>query len=294
MNAAFDVVQNPNWFSQEDFVDSHEKVLENILRPARTIKRDGGFFKMLKDEFLTSRLVPNLFLHTIGGAYDFSKIRESFKRQGVKNDFWWSVALRYAGHFGNEALELSKPDIVTSHDNIMDMYFFDVMAIVLANNNTYSNFMTNTLDMRAWHNQPVLLIDEVEHVSNTGLHYVIRPNFFSSKFRPFAYVGMQLYGGVSFEVAQNEFYTVAAGYVYTDPLEYLGRWSGALFYDKINALAASFIYNGAEDYRFRLNLYPEIFNFNSVSLGVLIGQKFDDGIVLGAQVNMPIGFGIKL
>ena len=294
MNASFDVVQNPNWFSQKGYVEAHETVLENILRPAKTIKRDGGFSKMIKDEFFTSRIVPNLFLHTIGGAYDFNKIRESFKKQGVKNDFWWSVALRYAGHFGNEALELSKPDIVTSHDNIVDMYFFDVMAIVLANNSAYSHFMSNTLEMRAWHNQPVLLLDEEEVVTNTGLHYVIRPNVFSSKVKPFAYVGMQLYTGLSYEMSENEFLTVAAGFVYSDPLEYTGAWSGALFYVKRNAIAASFVYIGAENYKYRLNLYPEVFNLKSVALGALIGKKTSGDFVLGAQLNMPVGLGFKL
>mgnify|MGYP003664458246 CR=1 FL=1 len=286
-NSAFDVIQNPYYFSQSDFRSKHKTLFKRIGSPDHSIKRDGGYKKFFKDEFLTSRVVPNLGLHMIGGAYDNLYLYQYFKEKNYSNPMVYTIALSYLGHFGNEALELTNSNI-TSHDNIADLFVFDVLSFYLAFNPKVMNFLVDDLQMKAWHLQPMYLPNESD-MTNAGLNYIFRPDLFKSKLKPFVFMGMQNLLGLSYEFRQKQFITGAFGMALTDPLEQKGKFVTALFYDKDDFLSTSLYLNGTEDYRVRLNIYPELFNFETFKLGLLVGQKRSHDEVVGVNLNLPIG-----
>ena len=286
-NSAFDVIQNPYYFSQSDFIEKHEILFERISSPHESIKNDGGYKKFFNDEFLTSRVVPNIGLHMIGGAYDKLYLYQYFEARKYPCPLIFTIGVSYLGHFGNEALELTNPNI-TSHDNIADLYVFDVLAFYLAFSPRAMSFLVNDLQMKAWHLQPMLLFEKSD-ITNAGLNYIFRPNIFDSKLRPFVFMGMQNLIGVSYEFGNRQSLTTAFGMALTDPLEQKGKFVTALFYDKNDFVASSLYINGTEDYRIRLNIYPELFNFNKIKLGLLLGQKRSHEEVVGININLPLG-----
>lgn len=286
-NSAFDVIQNPYYFSQSDFFEKHKTLFKRIRNPDRSIKRDGGYRKLFNDEVLTSRVVPNLGLHMIGGAYDNLYFYQYFKDNNYPFPLAFTATLSYLGHFGNEALELTNSNI-TSHDNIADLFVYDVLSFYLAFNPRVMNFLVNDLQMQAWHLQPMYLPKEGD-VSNAGLNYIFRPDVFRSNLKPFIFMGMQNLIGISYKIGDKEFITGAVGMALTDPLEQKGKFATGLFYDKNNFLSSSLYINGTEDYRVRLNLYPELFRFNKLKLGLLFGQKRSRDLISGINMNLPIG-----
>lgn len=286
-NSAFDVTQNPYYFSQSDFFEKHNTLFKRIGSPVHSINRDGGFSKLFEDEFLTSRVVPNLGLHMIGGAYDKLFLYQFFEEKDYPFPMLFTVALSYMGHFGNEALELTNSNI-SSHDNIADLFFFDVISFYLAFNPKIMNFLVNDLQMRTWHLQPMYLAGDSD-ITNAGLNYIFRPNYFKSHLRPFLFMGMQNLLGLSYEFKKSHFFTTAFGMALTDPLEQKGKFVTALFYDKEDFISSSLYINGTEDYRVRLNLYPELFSFEKLKFGLLLGQKKNREEVIGINFNLPMG-----
>ena len=77
-NGAFDVIQNPVWFNQDNYPKKHREVFSRIKNPDKSIRRDGGYGKFFKDEFLSSRVIPNIGLHTLGASYDSFWLTEYF------------------------------------------------------------------------------------------------------------------------------------------------------------------------------------------------------------------------
>tara|TARA_R110000868_G_scaffold20678_5_gene87140 strand:- start:6836 stop:7822 length:987 start_codon:yes stop_codon:yes gene_type:complete len=286
-NTAFDVIQNPYYFSQSDYRAKHEAMFKRISSFDHSVKKDGGYKKLFEDEFLTARILPNVGLHMIGGAYDKLYLYQYFKENNYPAPMVFTFALSYMGHFGNEALELTNENI-TSHDHIADLFFFDAMSFYLAFNPKIMNFLVSDLEMQAWHLQPMFNFEKSD-VTNAGLNYIFRPDFFDSKFRPMLLIGMLNLAGVSYELSPREFITTAFGMALTDPLEQKGKFVSAFFYDNEKSLAAALYLNGTEEYRVRLNLFPEIFNFDSLKLGLLLGQKRDNSEVVGVNINLPIG-----
>lgn len=292
VNGAFDVIQNPYYFSQENFFKKHETLFKRIGSPIHSIEKDGGFQKFFKDEFATTRVVPNLTLHLVGGGYDVRLMQEYFEDKGAEFPLAYAITFSYLAHFGNEALELTNHNI-TSHDNIADLFIFDIAAIYLFQNDDVVKFFRDTLSMNHWHSQPILELDQF-NITNAGLNYIFRPDLFKANLRPFLYLGMQTLAGLSYEVEEKKFYTLAAGMALTDPLEQKGRFVVGMFYDKDDFLNASLFINGGEDYRFRLNLHPGFLKTKKLGqYGLLIGQKKDRDFVLGLKWKLPIGIGLK-
>ena len=286
-NAAFDVIQNPYYFSQSDFRQKHWKMFKRISSPDHSIKKDGGYKKLFEDEFLTSRVIPNIGLHMIGGAYDKLYFYQYFSENNYPAPMAFTFALSYLGHFGNEALELTNENI-SSHDHIADLFFFDAMSFYLAFNPTIMNFLVRDMQMQAWHLQPMFNFEKSD-VTNSGLNYIFRPNLFENQYRPLIFIGMLNLLGLSYELSNKQFISAAVGMALTDPLEQKGKFVTAFFYDKEDSLNASLYLNGTEEYRVRLNLFPELFRFDSVRLGLMLGQKRDDSEVIGVNMNLPLG-----
>ncbi|PIK14555.1 hypothetical protein [Halobacteriovorax sp. JY17] len=292
INGTFDVIQNPYWFSQKNYSEKMTVVWNRIKEPDKNIKRDGGYGKLIKDEFFSSRVVPNIGLHFIGGSYDTLMLREYFEYNGYPAPAVWSFLFTYAAHMGNEALETSHHEI-SSHDHIADLYVFDLAAFIMSYNKTYMNFLLDEMEVKAWHFQPVWSLKS-DDFFNAGLNYITRPKvlqFNDGKLKPFIYFGMQNIAGLSFTYKEERVISVGGGMSLTDPLEQKGRFVVSLFHETNGELDGSLFINGSEDMSWRLNLYPNLLKYKDVDPGFIVGNKRGGGISLGLTVNMPFGLG---
>ncbi len=297
LNATFDVVQNPYWFSQDKYDDKMTEVWRRVKDPDYSIRKDGGYRKLIEDEFFSSRVLPNIGLHMLGGAYDTLWLTEYFNHYNIPFASFWAFTLTYLGHFGNEALETTSGEI-SSHDHIADLYFFDVAAFVLAQNRPAMNYLVNDLGMKAWHFNPMYDVDS-EDFFNTGLNYIFRPKAFhmmEGKVRPLYFLGMQTLVGSSYDYKENQTFSLAMGISLTNPLKQKGRFVTGLFHETNGELDASLFLNGSEDYRWRVNLYDNLWNRadwlpQDWQLGLIIGQGKGPTYALGININLPFGIG---
>lgn len=292
INGTFDVIQNPYWFSQENYSEKLTEAWRRVRSPHKNIKKDGGYGNLIKDEFFSSRVVPNIGLHFIGGSYDTAYLREYFEHYGYPAPGVWAFLFTYAAHMGNEALETSYHDI-SSHDHIADLYIYDLAAFIMSYNKTYMNFLLDDLEVKAWHFQPVWSLKS-DDFFNTGLNYITRPKalqFHDNKLKPFIYFGMQNIGGLSYLYREDKTISFGAGMSLTDPLEQKGRFVVSLFHETNGELDGSLFINGSEDMSWRLNLYPNLLRFKEIDPGFIIGNKRGGGLSLGLSINMPFGLG---
>jgi hypothetical protein len=297
VNGTFDVIQNPYWFSQRHYWQKMEEVWRRIKDPHKNIKKDGGYKKLIEDEVFSSRVLPNIGLHFLGGAYDTLWLSEYFEAKGFAYPRLGAFIVTYMAHFGNEALETTSSEI-SSHDHIADLYFYDVAAFVLASYPRAMTYLTEDMGMKAWHFNPMYDIDG-EDFFNTGLNYVFRPKFAylnEGKVKPLFYLGMQTLGGATYHYREDRGVSLAMGISLTDPLKQKGRFVTGLFYEENGELEASLFLNGSEDYRWRLNLYQGIFKKMDFipkdwRVSLMLGQGKGPTYAAGININLPIGLG---
>lgn len=293
LNSTFDVIQNPSWFNQKDIEKKHEIVWKRIRSPHSSIKNDGGYKKLIKNEFFTGRVLPNIALHTFGNSYDTRLIYEYFLTKEVSYAPLWTFLLTYAAHIGNEALETSQVEEIDSHDHIADLYFFDIIGFSLAFQDNYLNYMLNDLGMETWHFQPAWDIKN-DNFFNAGLNYIYRPSYFSGTVQPIIYTGMQNMAGISIHNNAST-YSTLAGLSLTDPLRQKGRFVVGLFYEKNKSLSSSLFINGSENFRWRLNLYPAAWKNlknQGIDFAMVLGETSNDKYAMGLSVNMPFSLGL--
>lgn len=297
VNGTFDVIQNPYWFSQKNYTEKMSEVWRRVKEPDRNIKRDGGYKKFIQDEFFSSRVLPNIGLHFLGGAYDTLWLTEYFKAYGYPAPRAFAFFFTYLAHFGNEALETSSNEI-TSHDHIADIYLFDAAAFLFASYPKGMNFLLDDMGMKAWHFNPMYDVDG-ENFFNAGLNYVFRPKMaylMEGKLRPLYFLGMQTLAGASYKYQNDRDISVAMGISLTNPLKQKGRFVTGIFHESNGELDASLFLNGSEDFRWRVNLYDNLwkrvpFLPQSWRLGIMAGQAKGPNYAFGVNINLPIGIG---
>lgn len=297
INGTFDVIQNPYWFSQRNYSEKMTEVWRRVKEPDRNIKRDGGYKKFVQDEFFSSRVLPNIGLHFLGGAYDTLWLTEYFEAYGYPAPRVFAFLFTYLAHFGNEALETSSGEI-SSHDHIADIYFFDVAGFLFASYPRGMKYLTNDLGMKAWHFNPMWDVDG-ENFFNAGLNYVFRPKMaylLNGKLKPMYYLGMQTLAGATYEYNQGRDISLAMGISLTNPLKQKGRFVTGIFHESNGEIDASLFLNGSEDFRWRLNLYDNLwqklpFLPEKWRLGIMAGQSKGPNYALGINLNMPFGLG---
>lgn len=293
VNGSFDVIQNPYWFDQKDYWKKHKEVWDEVKNPFKSIKNDGGWGEFFKEEFLSDRVLPNIFLHTFGSAYEVNKLMEYADYYDIKWAKFWTFATIYAMHFGNEANE-TRQEEVKSFDHIADLYFFDVAGLILGMNDTFMDFMVYDMGMTTWHFMPVYDIEH-EDFFNVGLNYVFRPEMLQfSNIRPLLYLGMMNMGGLTFDSGDLS-HSIVAGLALTDPLERKGRFVYGYYLETMGRQSASLLLNGSEDFRVRLNLYPALFRYYgemSQNLALMLGQTKNDDFAFGINYELPISIGL--
>lgn len=292
LNGAFDVIQNPDWFNQHNFVEKHKVVINRVKNPDRSIRRDGGYKKLIQDEFFSSRVVPNIGLHTLGASYDTFWLNEYFTFYNFPAPQVWTILLSYSVHFGNEALE-SGHDEITSHDHIADLFFFDILGASLGQSHKFVQFLREDLGMRAWHGQPIYDV-KGEDIFNPGLNYIYRPRALRmGKYRPIVYTGMQNMTGVSYD-GVDFVHSALMGIALTDPLRQKGRFVVSYFAERNDSLIFSLLLNSGENMRYKFNFFPNFSDYFSDNeylshLGLVFGQNRDRNYLLGFNFYLPLG-----
>jgi hypothetical protein len=289
-NTAFDTIQNPNYFNQENYLKNHELVLERTFNIRQGIKDGGGVKNLLKNEILGLRAMPNYFLHLLGSGYDFRLLGEWFQTHQFKNPYVWAIALSYVAHLGNEALESSNKKDINAHDHIADLLFFDLISKFIYMNDDYVSFFKNSLGMSSWPYQPFINQDGL--VENTGSNFILRPKIRHYSVRPFIHIGMQLLLGLSFPYYDYTL-NIATGPAFTDPLQDKSRLALGIYLDQNESLMGSLIINGTDRFRARLNIYPGVLSYNGITTGIMLANSSDDEWIAGLNLNYPIGLAFR-
>lgn len=295
VNTAFDTAQVSRAFSQDDYWHNHERVWDRIASPIESIEHDGGWDHLVHQELLSPHVLPNLTLHMLGNSYDFRALAEWLDEHHVPFPYFWAFVSSYAGYIGNEAIEVSNPE-VDATDSIADLYFFNLVGNLLFMNDTVTDFVQNDMQFRNWPGQPVF---DVRHhkILNASNNYVLRPRLFGEKIRPFLYFGLSYFGGVSVSLPSEKSLSLGVGLATVDPFADSifdkVRPSGGLYWDDQDRLLASMIFNGTDDSIVRLNVYPDLFPFRALDLGFFLGLSSQDGPTFGIAISKLVAFGLS-
>ncbi len=299
LNTALDSAQCPMAFQQKGYFNNHARVFKELSNPVYHIVRDGGFKKFFSDEWLTTRTIPNYTLHLFGGGYDFRFVAEWFDYHGFPAPYLFSFVTTYMARIGNKAIE-STNKFLTSHNDLSDLLFFDIIGNLLYVNDDIARFFYKDLGVRNWAGQPMINIRS-GYIMNCSNNFIIRPNLSNDYIRPFAIMGMQYFGGMSFYIDKNYSLTLSAGVAVTkafnpdhDSLR-AGlkkmRPAGGIYFDRDGTILASAIINGTEGYKFRLNIYPELLKVDYLHMGLFLAVDDYNRVLVGINFYSLFGIG---
>ncbi len=301
-NSAFDSVQVPTAFKQAGYFKRYENIYNIFAHIPSSIKKGGGWKKFFADEWGTTRAIPNYTLHIIGGGYDFRLIAEYYKYNNVPAPYFFSFITCYAGHLSNEALENSNRNL-TPHDPLADLLFFDWVGKLIFLSNDVARFFHDTLQMRNWMGQPMFDVRKTR-IYNASCNYVFRPFIYKNMVRFFFFMGYHYIAGFGFRVNDTDFITLSAGVAVmkgfdpnndsTDDAVKNFRTCGGIFYDRNGNLLASLIINGTENYKLRLNIYPDLLNFDKVNFGIFLGLDDYNKVSIGFTMYTLLGLSVTL
>lgn len=300
-NSAFDSAQVPTAFKQARYFQKYDTVLKQTLDPISNIQKDGGFKKFFLDEWTTTRAVPNYMLHIIGGGYDFRMIAEWYQYNNVPGAYLFSFLTCYLAHFSNEALETSNK-YLTSHDHIADLYFFDVAGKLIFMIDPVAKFFNGFCQFRNWMGQPMFDVRKTR-VYNAACNYVFRPFIYKDIVRFFFLMGYHYLGGFGFRVNDTDFIYFSVGLAvvkgFNPDKQKSGkeainnfRTCGGIFYERNGNLLASVLLNGTENYKMRLNIYPDLLNIDKVSFGVFLGVDDYNRVSIGFSMYTLLGLAV--
>ena len=295
VNTAFDTAQVSRAFSQDDYWHNHGRVIDRLAHPIDSIEDDGGWDHLVRQELLSPHVLPNLTLHLLGNGYDFRALAEWFDEHHVPFPYLVAFVTSYAGYLGNEAIEVSNPE-VDATDSIADLYFFNLLGNLLFVSDAVTDVVHNDMQFRNWPGQPVF---DVRHhkILNASNNYLMRPRVFGEKVRPFLYFGLHYFAGVSVLLPSEKSLSLGVGLATVDPFADSTlakvRPSGGVYWDDHDRLLASMIFNGTDDSIVRLNLYPDFFHFRTLDLGLFLGLA-DDGVpTFGIAIEKLLAFGFS-
>jgi hypothetical protein len=302
LNTALDSTQVPEAFHQKYYFFYHKRVFNELGNPVKYIIRDGGFQKFFYDEWITPRAISGYTLHLLGGGYDFRFVAEWFDYNGVPAPYLFSFITTYLGRIGNKAVE-SSSKFLTSHNNLSDLLFFDIIGNLLFLSDDVTRFFYRDFGLRNWAGIPMLNIRTM-NVINCGNYYVLRPYLFNKYVRPFILMGMQYFAGLSFNIDDRYSLSFGAGIAVTKPFNpdhdtmhtnlKKVRPAGGVYFDRDGTILASLILNGTEYYKLRFNIYPELLKIEYFHTGLFLAIDDYNRVIVGINFYSVFGFGILL
>ena len=295
VNTAFDTAQVSGAFSQDGYWHNHERVFDRLAHPLDSIDEDGGWGHLFRQELASGAVLPNLTLHLLGNGYDFRALAEWYDECRVPLPYFWAFLSSYAGYIGNEAIEISNPE-VDATDHIADLYFFNFVGNLLFMSDTVTDIVHNRWQLRNWPGQPVF---DVRHhpILNASNNYVLRPRLWSEQVRPFLYFGLHYFGGASVALRNDTEVSVGAGLATVDPFAEnvfdKVQPSGGIFWDDHDRLLASVIFNGTDESIVRVNFYPDLFPYRPLDLGFFVGITRNGVPTFGIAIEKLAAFGLS-
>lgn len=300
---ALDTAQMPENFDTRDMDERWKRVRHNLSHPFDAIEEEGGTRAFINRQIFpidwhnrsdSCVMIPNYALHLFGGGLVFRKDAEYFQKNGYPVPRLCAASLAMISEIIQEVIEKKS---TASDDEVADVTLFRPLGILLFSSETVAGFVSNHLRPAIW---PHLLLYDVkkDRFINTGISYVIRPRKLDNdRCRFFSFIGLNNLVGLSHGTAEQGqlswglgLATTAVDHSLEIPAEF--RFSAGLFYDRDNSLIWSAIFNGTENLKVRLNLYPlEKPPFNRI--GLFAGLSDDRVFSAGIAFNFPVGIGVS-
>ena len=271
-------------------------VWDHLREPLHTIENeDGGWRDFVNSELLpidprnagdSVAILPNVFLHTLGGGMLYRKTAEWFAVHDVPAPGLCAGVVAMATEVLGEASE--KP-VTDDTDEIADVLIYRPLGLWLFADAGRARWVRDHLGLVDW---PYLLLWDLDDddFANVGMNYALRPTLVGDRdTRPFAHIGITNVFGLSHRVHGEDrlSWGVGASTVTVEPVEL--RWSAGVFWDRDGGLLASLIANGADGYAVRANVYPGALLAADVPLGLFGGVEDDGTVTFGMQFALPIG-----
>ncbi len=281
----------------------------NLSHPIENIKKIG-LKEFISTEIFplsfkkqTAQYVPNFTLHLVGCGSDYRALHEWYKAHNYRAPRVFTTLTYISGRVLNEVVEngnYSGPSV----DAIADMYLFDILGVLLFQNDRIANFFSSTLNLANWSYQPMYGIRE-STIDNVGYHYSVK--WFPFKKRPVGIIvctGINSSIGFSYRKTKEQCFSLGCGLSVKDVITTNEDdsirvqtvetvWNVAFNYDKNNSLLASLIVAGGGGYRCLANIYPGFIPSKCLKPGIFFGLKQDWTPMFGLNcVFSPIGLAL--
>lgn len=298
---SYDTLQVPGSFNDYNLNDRWEKVQFNLGHPRHAVNTRGGWNAFINRQVLPYKggqadWVPNYSLHLLGGGMVYRKNAEWFEAHGVPAPWLTAAVVTMTAEVFQEVIEKTstKPD-----DELADVYLFRPLGMLLYAWDPFARFAADTLHLVEWNHQP-MFDPNAERPSgtrgklvNVGQNFVARPDLFGSRdTRAFVYFGLTTLAGLSHAVSPTDRLSWGLGAAIEhaqDPTR--THATGGVFWDRNDSLMASLIFNGTDDLRVRLNVYPgALFTGKAWSPGLYFGLAKNGDRSVGLTFRwLPIG-----
>jgi hypothetical protein len=313
-NGGFGILQLENRSNQLDEIDwgnGWENLWRNLLNPVSAIE-EKGWWDFIRSEVIPvsfgsgdAQYWPNYMNHLIGGGMGYRNMREWFRYHGFAHERTWALTTLTVYHFLNEVVEM---DDKTGWrvDPIADMYIFNVAGVLVFENDRIARFFGETLAMRDWSFQP-FYDPRAGSLENVGQNYSVRLRLGrTTPWHMFYHWGNSGELGVSRDLGDGgDALSVGAGFVAKNLEDVDGisetvnlATSFGIFWERDRSLMASLLYAREKDYRYRLNVYPGVFEIAGLQPGLtFISARNNDflaGITIGNWPLLPVGVGSRV
>lgn len=211
----------------------------------------------------------------------------------------WAGATIFTYHFLNEVVENNDYE-GRSIDPVADLYIFDPLSILLFSSDTVCRFFSETLYMADWSYQP-MYDPHRRTLENNGQNFAMKWKLpWSRKWRLFYHFGAHAELGLSYLRDNGDSISGGIGFVAKNlvDIDALTKTvnlavSGGIFYDRNNSLLASLLVAQTKDYRWRLNIYPDLIRLGKLSPSFFLTLNQDDQVYAGISFNwmkfLPLG-----
>jgi hypothetical protein len=295
-----DTTQVSESFDIDNFVEHEKIVRHNLSHPWEAIKEKGGTRRFINRQIFPCdkknadeswAMVPNYFLHLLGGGMVYRRDYEYFKAHGYYLPGLWAASIAMGAEYIQEVVEKKSTG---SDDEIADIFIFRPLGILLFSSDTISGFINKTLAPSIWSSM-VLWDFNTHRFMNSGISYIYRPDLFRSPTtKLFVYTGMNNLIGLSHAVSNDTCLSWGTGFAIggIDMSRHMPakmRNSAGFFYDKKGSLLWSIVINGTENYKARINVYP--FARQCHNAGFFCGLSDTNAVAAGLTFNFPVGAG---
>ncbi|MBU2885297.1 hypothetical protein KO507_05915 [Gilvimarinus agarilyticus] len=295
----FDTLQLPRNFDQHNLDDRFQTLFDNLSEPGRSIDNEGGWGRFINRQVLPydteyvsdwPTMLPNYALHLFGGGLVYRRDLEYFRAKDYSYPQLAAVGTAILSELAQEAVEKKT---TTEDDPVADFYIFRPLGLWLFADDGRAKTIEKWLKPAIWPHQ-LMYNPSTDKLRNAGISYVIRPQLLSSdNTELFMYMGMNNMAGLSHTLSNGQTISWGVGvamtriYYKNDELAYNTRPSAGIFADRNGNLLWSAIYNGTEDLKLRVNIYP--WQRQSFKFGIALGITDDQHGWFGATLNMPFG-----